>query len=83
MDTNKIREAAGKIWLNSTSHGTEEPYATLSKIILAELDSINPEPHVHTVYDAVGGGYICSGCEKRFSDAAVCRTEVEAIASKS
>lgn len=38
MDTNKIREAAGKIWLNATSHGTEEPYATLSKIILAELD---------------------------------------------
>ena len=37
MNINKIREAAGKIWLNATSHGTEEPYATLSKIILAEL----------------------------------------------
>jgi hypothetical protein len=25
------------------------------------------EPHIHTVYDAVGGGYICSGCEMRFA----------------
>ncbi len=24
------------------------------------------QPHVHTVYDAVGGGYVCSGCEQRF-----------------
>ena len=23
-------------------------------------------PHVHAVYEAVGGGYICSGCEMRF-----------------
>lgn len=26
----------------------------------------NDEPHIHTVYEARGGGYICSGCEMRF-----------------
>lgn len=81
MDTNKIREALrlAKSRIMHLAPGSPD-YIDEA---LAELDSIEPEPHIHTVYDAVGGGYICSGCEKRFSDAAVCRTEVEAIASKS
>lgn len=35
------------------------------------LDKVNAskqdEGHVHTIYEAVGGDYICSGCEQRFS----------------
>lgn len=39
-----IREALEKIWLNATSHGTKEPYATQSERALAALKSLEGKP---------------------------------------
>ena len=39
----------------------------------------NNEPHVHTVYEAIEGGYICSGCEMRFIRAVVTHEDLYAV----
>lgn len=35
--------------------------------IIAERSKLQPSDHIHTVHEAVGGGYVCSGCDMRFS----------------
>ena len=42
-------------------------FAALDKLEAQPEQQPTDVPHVHTVYDAVGGGYVCSGCGMRFA----------------
>ena len=58
-------------------------------LLRAEPEAREPDEsvHIHTVYEARGGGYICSGCDMRFVEArepkVMTDEEIERLASSS
>ena len=76
-----LRESLATIRL---SYG---PVRDRISIALAALDKLEAQPeqqptdvpHVHTVYDAVGGGYVCSGCGMRFAAPVATPTDVPVV----
>lgn len=77
MNKDKIREAAGKIWLNATSHGAEEPYSTLSKIILAELDKAQQPGKVLTDEEIDGIALMAVPLDTTSSDVRIAGQSIE------